>query len=290
MNKKKLIISIVLIVLLVNLNGCMEITEQDKEGTGTIILTAQQYVDCLETFFDNITNKLVINFTTLDDGDFVIVKDTVYDINYYETFNITSITFNVNESKNGLFGGTLTAAVFAFEGNITDEYSIGDVVKISFHIKHYMFNDTMPLGAGDEKIFYDLEVPEEGWDQDFFVSHLGVVLPQTCITLFSEQKSRKQPSDNLTDQEKIIGKWKFFTGEGTEYNFYPNGTYTKTYNETKFVEKGTYEISNGKLIIREYFTPNYYSEKVYDYWFSRNNNRLTIRLEGSIADEVYDRQ
>jgi hypothetical protein len=93
----------------------------------------------------------------------------------------------------------------------------------------------------------------------------------------------------LSDQEKIIGTWKFFTGSGSMLYFYSNGTYRKTHDNFNFTENGTYDFVDGKLIIRQYFHKNHSSEKIYDYSFSKNDKRLTLRQAGNIADEPYNR-
>ena len=119
---------------------------------------------------------------------------------------------------------------------------------------------------------------------------IGIVVVLLVVGLSGCNETSEQDKDSLTDQEKIVGKWKFFTGEGSEYNFYANGSYIKSNDEIDYYENGTYELQDGKLIISTYFYENYSSETVYDYWFSHNDNRLTIREEGSDADEPYEKQ
>jgi hypothetical protein len=118
---------------------------------------------------------------------------------------------------------------------------------------------------------------------------IGIVVLILCIGFSGCTESINQSGSQLTDQEKIVGTWEFFTGSGNMLYFYSNGTYIKTYDKYNYSENGTYDFIDGKLIIQQYFYKNHSSEKIYDYSFSKNDNRLTLRQIGNIADEPYNR-
>lgn len=119
---------------------------------------------------------------------------------------------------------------------------------------------------------------------------VGIAILLIVVGLGGCNEPIDQSGSNLTDQEKIIGIWEFFTGSGNILYFYSNGTYIKTYDKYNYYENGTYDFVDGKLIIKRYFHANSSSEIIYDYSFSKNDNRLTLRQEGSIADEPYNRK
>lgn len=119
---------------------------------------------------------------------------------------------------------------------------------------------------------------------------LAIITFFLIVGLSGCNESIEQPESQLTDEEKIIGTWEFFTGSGNMFYFYPNGTFVKTYEKYNEFKNGTYEFVDGKLIISTYLHANGSYETIYDYSFSKNDSRLTLRQEGSVADEPYDRK
>ena len=85
-----------------------------------------------------------INFDSVNDGDTLIIQDTISNISYDS--NTTTVTFEWAE------GNTTGSLVLSFEGDITDSYQAGDGVKITLKIKRVKFTYEIQEAA----IYYDM--------------------------------------------------------------------------------------------------------------------------------------
>lgn len=86
----------------------------------------------------------------LDDGDCIIVYDSISSINYYPDEDFTEICFSWYEHKN-----VMDSYCFFFEGDMSDSYGEGDVVEITLHLIHIQLET--------EKNKYEIEVFDEQW-------------------------------------------------------------------------------------------------------------------------------
>ena len=68
---------------------------------------------------------------------------------------------------------------YSFEGNITDEFKIGDKISITYHIKH-LEGEITDKDIG-ETISYVFEFPAEGYDPAYFEEYYNVIMPVSCI-------------------------------------------------------------------------------------------------------------
>jgi len=178
MIEKKTVAIIVFFIMLVLYCGCIE----DKDGVDstpkTVNMTAQELSN--DVSFSTAMSGGVLKWTTgyksLNEGDTLIITDKISNISYTNfLYNATTVIFNV---ENHTIMGTNTSTVgFLFEGDITDDYHIGDDVKITLTVKHFVYtNETT-------KMSLDMEVFEEGWDQEYFITHFfAQIIPDTCIT------------------------------------------------------------------------------------------------------------
>ena len=114
-----------------------------------------------------------ILYTTLEDGDTLIIHDTIDEISYDETLDRTTVSFDTSE------GGDMSSSLnYPFEGDITTTYAVGDEVKITATIKHVQ-GTYEQTGSSME---YELEVFEEPWTNiDDFMTNQGGALPSTNI-------------------------------------------------------------------------------------------------------------
>ena len=115
------------------------------------------------------------DYKSLNEGDTLILTDIIYNITYSRfLYNATSIYFDVEDYVR--LGVNASEIVFQYEGNITNEFAIGDNVRITLTVKHFLYtNETS--GAT-----LNMEVFEEGWDQEKFIMYfLTQILPKSTI-------------------------------------------------------------------------------------------------------------
>jgi len=179
MKKAIAIICIICIGLVLFVSGC---TEQDNSGTNnnggtttgnTYTMTAKE-VNADMTMDSDWSTYIKILYTTLEDGDTLIIQDTIDEISYDATTDRTTITFDTSE------GGDMTSSLnYPFEGDLTATYTAGDTVKITATIKHVQ--ETYEQGGNS--MDYELEIFAETWtNMDDYVATQGGALPSTSIT------------------------------------------------------------------------------------------------------------
>ena len=178
MNKTLSVIVIACLIATVFICGCTS----NKDNTGnispkTVTMTAQELSNNMSISMEMFGGvwKLITDYKSLNEKDTLILTDKISNITHWESlYNATIVIFNVkNYTKMGINGSEIS---FLFEGNITDAYQIGDEVKITLTVKHFVYtNET-------SKMSLDTEVFNEGWNQEYFITHLfAQILPDTCI-------------------------------------------------------------------------------------------------------------
>lgn len=146
--------------------GCLQIQDQNIKT-----MSAQQFSDDIESEINESNKYFTVNFKSLDEGDIVIINDTIDSIRYLNDLNITAIRFDWDSTPDESVAGI----EFDFFGNLTDIYDENDVVTITFAIKHVQFSY--------EGWSFNCEVYEESWNQDRYISGIHPqILPQTCIS------------------------------------------------------------------------------------------------------------
>jgi hypothetical protein len=145
--------------------GC---SEQDNNTKGkTVTMTAKEHLDDIETIYA--TDEITKNFNSLDEGDTLIIQDTILNINYDDATDRTIIVFVSTE------GDLSDSMKFEFEGKLTDSFYNDEQVRITVKIKHVVFSY--------QNISYDMELYEEQWvSEEYFNSYRYKPLPQSCIT------------------------------------------------------------------------------------------------------------
>jgi len=150
--------------------GC---TEQNNNGgkTGkTITMTAKEFFYDQETIQE--LNNTTINFKSLNDGDTLVIRDTIFKISYEYiegVINKTIVIFVWDE------GNESDSMFFEFEGNITGSYFNGEQVKITVKIKRVSFSY--------QGVPHDMELYEEQWvDEEYFNTYRYKPLPRSCIS------------------------------------------------------------------------------------------------------------
>jgi len=164
MRKAISLLGIFCLMITIFICGC---SEQNNPGTTGITMTAKELYNDKETIQgpDNVT----INYKSLNDGDALIIQDTIFRIKYDYFFNKTIILFLWDQENSS------DPIEFEFEGNITGSYFIDDQVKITVKIKHVIFSY--------QDVPYDMELFEEQWvNEEYFNSNRYKPLPSNCIT------------------------------------------------------------------------------------------------------------
>jgi len=175
MKKQIFGICIVVLMLVALVSGCTENKTTDNGGgaTGnTYTMTAKEVQNDM-TMDSDWSTYVKILFNSLEDGDTLIIHDTIDDISHSSDTDRTTITFNTSE------GGDMTSSLnYPFEGDITGSYQIGDEVKITATIKHVEATYEQDGSSMD----YELEIFEEMWtNMDEYIATQGGALPTTSI-------------------------------------------------------------------------------------------------------------
>ena len=112
MKKTIALVGIVVMMLVLLISGC---TEDNNGGTTgqTYTWTAKEMQDDVSIDSDWET-YIKILYTSLGDGDTLIIQDTISEVTYDSLTDRTTITFDTSE------GGDMTSSVnLPFEGNLT---------------------------------------------------------------------------------------------------------------------------------------------------------------------------
>lgn len=180
MKKAILVAGIVCLILVLFICGC---TEQKENGTGgssttgkTVTMTAEEWQNDADIDINQETEPYYAKILSksLDEGDTLIIQDTISEISYNSSTDITTITFTTSGDPYKR----------EFEGDLTVSFQAGDEVKITVTIKHVEFTYESVIGTMD----FDMEVFEEIWvSEEYYktksdAGELGYKsLPQSCI-------------------------------------------------------------------------------------------------------------
>jgi len=179
MKKAIAIMCILCMGLVLFVSGC---TEEDNTGTNnnnggttgnTVTMTAKEVNDDMAMDSDWSTYVKFL-YNSLEDGDTLIIHDTIDEISYSSDTDRTTVTFDTSE------GGDMSSSLnYPFEGDITSSYQTGDEVKITGTIKY--IEETYEQGGAS--MDYELELFEEMWTNiDDYVANQGGALPSSSIT------------------------------------------------------------------------------------------------------------
>jgi len=177
MHKIPSMIFVIILIIAIFCCGCTEKNNEDSTEPKTVYMNAQDFINDFSFSTSTAGGKLTwkIDYKSLIEGDILILTDKIYNITHSGfLFGITSIYFDVEDYVR--LGINASEIGFQFEGNITNEFEIGDNVRITLTVKHFLYtNETS--GAS-----FDMEVFEEGWDQEkFMMNFLTQILPKSTI-------------------------------------------------------------------------------------------------------------
>jgi len=175
MKKEIFMVSMFCLILVLFTCGC---TQQENGGTNSGTTTGKTYtMTAKEVEIDMITESdystyMIFLYATLEDGDTLIIHDTIDNISYVSETDITKVTFDTSED-----GDMSSSLNYPFEGDITSSYQVGDEVKITVTIK-YVHETYEFLGSPWD---FEIELFEENWTNmhDFINNYSG--LPLTSI-------------------------------------------------------------------------------------------------------------
>jgi len=160
MKKELVVVGIFCLGLVLLTCGCTQDEDGDGGGTSgsTVTMTAEEYGNDLAMDIDW-SSYITIGFTSLEEGDTLIIHDTISEINYDSDADATQVTVG---------SGTSTVNPW-FEGDITGTYAVGDEVKITVTIKHVAFSN--------EGMDYDMEIFNEVWEsEEYFIANSATTL------------------------------------------------------------------------------------------------------------------
>ena len=159
MKKNFVIAGILVLTLVLFLSGCTE-ENSNSAGAKTVTMTAKEMSD--DVTWDGSQSSLTIGYNTLNEGDTLIVEDTISNVEYNSTNDWTKIRFEIgNESSSE----GLTTVMFYIQGNQTSSYQSGNKVRITNKIKHVQFTN--------DQVSYDIELLEDQWEsEEYFVTHM----------------------------------------------------------------------------------------------------------------------
>ena len=177
MKKELISLGLCCIIIVILFCGC---TQQDNNGDSTngktVTMTVKELSDDMAPP-ENLLS-LTILYNSLENRDTLILQDTIPEITYVSDTQSTNIRYEWTEEQGG---GTLTKSwTLRVDGDITDEFQVGDEFKLTVTIKHVAISN--PLGEGE----IELEIFEEEWvSEDYFIENLVTgglkPLPQSCI-------------------------------------------------------------------------------------------------------------
>jgi hypothetical protein len=177
MRKIPSVIVVIFLLLAIFSCGCTEKNNEDSTGPKTVYMNAQDFINDFSFSTSTAGGKMTwkLDYKSLNEGDTLILTDKIYNITHTGFWsNSTSIFFDVEDYVR--LGVNASEVVFQFEGNMTNEFDIGDNVRITLTVKHFLYtNETS--GAT-----FNMDVFEEGWDQEkFMMNFLTQILPKSTI-------------------------------------------------------------------------------------------------------------
>ncbi len=147
--KKHVVFAVACLFIVIFNCGCLE------SGEGKVItMTIEEFVNDYKQSIDNDTKKITYSLKSLNDGDTLIIKDTLNDIVYNESYNDTMIDFE-----------TMIGYSFFIEGDITNTFNIGDMIELTLHIIKVTYLEQDPYT--DEIWTIEQDTFKEGWNSEY---------------------------------------------------------------------------------------------------------------------------
>lgn len=144
--------------------GCVE-NKQDAP----VIMTFGELINDYKSTYNWEASYRTENFTSLKEGDILILRDQIHNLTYRSDENITSIEFS---SSTGLDN------FFSIQGNITGSFRPGDIVDIHLHIIKVTFRHI----ENERSLTIERETFQEGYDT---TTNTYIPVPSQYISLAS---------------------------------------------------------------------------------------------------------
>ena len=116
--KKHVVLGVICVCIVVSACGC--IMNGEKK---TITMTMLEFANDYSEKWDNDTRKITGVFSSLENGDTLIIRDMVNDVIYNEQSESSLIDFE-----------TLVGTPLTIEGDITDTFKKGDFIELTLHV------------------------------------------------------------------------------------------------------------------------------------------------------------
>jgi len=172
---KRAIIVSLLVCALVAAAGCLE--DGDTDAT---TMSVAEFSNDYNTAQDQANGTVTFWLGSVDEGDTLVIEDTIASITYDEQNQSTTVTFTSKSNQ-----------PFRFEGNITGEFSPGDNVSVTVHIINVTMEQSNPQTG--QTITYYYETFEEGWDA---ANETSVPFPQSTIEHIESIDDTDDTDDN----------------------------------------------------------------------------------------------
>ncbi|MFO8132870.1 MAG: hypothetical protein R6U10_02895 [Thermoplasmatota archaeon] len=185
---KRTIVVSLLVCVLVAAAGCLD-NGGDTEAT---TMSMQEFSADYNQAQDQANGTMTFWLESVDEGDTVIIKDTIASITYDEQNQTSMVMFTSTSQSQG-------QTPLRFKGDITDEFSSGDTVAVTLHIVNVTMEQSNPQTG--QTITYHYETFEEGWDA---ANETSVPLPQSTIEQ-AEDTGETGGDDGGDDTSNISG-------------------------------------------------------------------------------------
>ncbi|MDD3492142.1 MAG: hypothetical protein PHU95_04055 [Candidatus Thermoplasmatota archaeon] len=151
--KRDVLVSVV-VCCLITFAGCLEDggTHGNQDASTVTSMTFKEFMDDFDTSRDDENLIASVHLKSFDEGDTVIIEDQLTNLIYNPSVDTTSMTFASYQRLDAM----------AVEGDITDEFSVGDTVVITSEIVNYSY--TYQWEGRNYTVYYEWFA--DGWDTD----------------------------------------------------------------------------------------------------------------------------
>jgi hypothetical protein len=177
----------------------------------------QQFQEDYNQSIDEVNYTLTVWLNSLDEGDTLIIKDTIANLAYDELNHTTKVTFTSQLVQQ-------VPTPLQFEGDITEEFSLGDTVTVTTHIINVTMTYFDPQSG--QNVTYHFETFKESWDVD---SRTGHPFPQSII----EQAEESDNDNGDISQKTSVNFYEFMSDyvQNTDNQTLTATTYLKSFDD-----------------------------------------------------------
>ena len=156
------------LLLVICHSGCV-----DNEHDTPIVMSFGELITDYKSTYNWEAAYRIENFTSLKQGDTLILRDYIHNITYRVDENITYIEFNSSIGQDNFF---------PIQGNITGSFSIGDSAEIRLHIIKVTFSRM----ENERSVTIERETYKEGYDTN---TNTYIPVPPQYITHYMAPES-----------------------------------------------------------------------------------------------------